>query len=718
MPTPNRRVLTFAGVAIALGGLSYWASSAAPHGNGASSSPYFGWFGLIAIGVLWLVSAVFSGDWNPMALAMGADNRLSTSKFQLLLWTACVGFVYAMVYADRVATLGRVDPITTVPQNVLIALGISITSALAAAAITGSQVSANPDNKDVADSPSYDPSALVRNDGSSTASLTKVQILFWTAVAVIVYLITSFHELGTIATCVGAPGAACAFPDIDTTLMVFMGLGHASYIGGKLAAATTPALTSVSDDNQDAGKIITLTGANLGSSGTILINGNAHNDVRVVSWTPICVKFVLPQPAGAQWNDGHKLALAVSVGGVASPPITYVFTARPAQVNARRTPISSAVRPIASTVLPGIDVSFAQGNAIDWDSVKSQRLAEFVYSRASCGANPSDDDPNFLRNHNECQRLGIPFGAYHFFLFDADAAEQARLFLQRIDGYTGTLCPMVDVEEESHPTGTAQEMVQRLSTFTDAVERALGSKLIIYTNQNTWNTHLAGTNAFSGHRLWVTNLNDDPNRPPAMPHGFADWTIYQYSSKGKLPLQNGTSSDVDLDVLKGGIQAIALSQSPPRRAVGVSSALAKIIYDGMDKKLKAVDASGSVIFQCEARNDSVAENAWRRDAGCPPGSYTIATPLTNDPNQPSTKDNDWIGEGCWFIPITGIAGHNGIGIHGGGTCTTPPDSNALRPQQGWCPTENCIRLQNEDLDTFAHLPVSGKPIEVVQPPSA
>lgn len=727
MSLPVRGLLTFLGVAILLATLCYWAQTAAPH---TPSSPYFAWFGLIAIGVLWLASAVFADDWNPLALAMGADNRLSTSKLQLLLWTASVGFVYAMVYADRVITLARVDPITSVPQNVLIAMGISITSAVAARAITVSQVSANPDNKDVADSPSYDPSALVREDGATTASLTKVQILFWTVVAIAVYIVTSFHQLGQIAGCTG--GSCPGLPDIDTTLMVFMGLGHASYIGGKLASGTTPALASVSDDDRSGAKIITLRGTNLGSSGSILINGQARDDAQVTSWTPTAITFVLPQPAGGKWVTGDKISLAVSVGGTASPSITYCYTepsqaAQPPRVlspmavsNVRRTappPVRPSIPIASSNLLAGIDISFWQGNAIDWDAVSAQRLARFAYSRASFGANPGNNDPNFVRNHNECKRLGIAFGAYHFFVFNEAGIDQARLFLQRIDSYAGDLCPMVDIEEGSNPTGTPQQMIQNLGGFTDAVGRALGSRVIIYTNQSTWNTYLGGTDAFSGHLLWIANLNDDPNLPPAMPRGFRDWTIYQYSSKGKLPLLNGGFSDVDLDVLKGGLDAVALSQTLPKRAVAVASALAKVLYDGIDKKLKAVDANGAVIFQCDAHNDSVAANAWRPDAGCPPGSYVLAAPESNNPEQPSTSDNDWVGEGRWFIPINDIAGHNGIGIHGGGTCTTPPDANALRPRQGWCPTENCIRLQNEDLDTFARLPISGKPIEVVQPPA-
>lgn len=208
-----------------------------------------------------------------------------------------------------------------------------------------------------------------------------------------------------------------------------------------------------------------------------------------------------------------------------------------------------------AALVHGVDVSFAQGDTIDWDAVKSQNIAQFVYSRAGYGTYEDDDDPNFFRNHNECKRLGIPFGCYHFFLCAQDGAAQARHFLARIDGYYGALRPMVDVEENS---GLADHMIENLASFTDAVEKALGAKMIVYTNQNTWNTNFGATDAFSGHPLWVSNFTGDPQQPPAMPGGFSDWTLYQYSSSGRIPLLDGSTTNVDLDVLKNGINAILL----------------------------------------------------------------------------------------------------------------------------------------------------------------
>lgn len=129
-------------------------------------------------------------------------------------------------------------------------------------------------------------------------------------------------------------------------------------------------------------------------------------------------------------------------------------------------------------------------------------------------------------------------------------------------------------------------------------------------------------------------------------------------------------------------------------------------YDGIDKHLKLFDADGGLVFMCDARNDSVADNAWRPDAGCPPGTFDVGAPEAN------TDAADEISMGPWFIPLYNIPGHDGIGIHGGGSCVYP---HSMDPHQGWCPTLNCIRLQNADLEALApkiKLPLQ---IKVVQP---
>jgi lysozyme len=198
----------------------------------------------------------------------------------------------------------------------------------------------------------------------------------------------------------------------------------------------------------------------------------------------------------------------------------------------------------------GVDVSFAQGE-IDWDAAKASLQLDFAYARATFGTNPADDDGDlFRRNHDECKRLQIPFGCYHFFRFDQDGNAQAEHFLEQINGRYGQLRAMVDVEEESGYGRDLDEMIANLAAFNAAVERALGARVIIYTNGDTWNGRMGGTSDFAGHQLWVADYTSAP-APEVMPAGFESWALWQYSDAGVLLRTDGTTCSVDLDRFAG-----------------------------------------------------------------------------------------------------------------------------------------------------------------------
>lgn len=99
-----------------------------------------------------------------------------------------------------------------------------------------------------------------------------------------------------------------------------------------------------------------------------------------------------------------------------------------------------------------------------------------------------------------------------------------------------------------------------------------------------------------------------------------------------------------------------------------------------------------VSWSCEAHNDPVPGSVGY-PGGCPPGTYILGDPENNDPGQLLEGEQACISMGPYFIPINNIPGHAGIGIHGGGSASPHP----LAAHQGFYPTENCIRVQNDDL---------------------
>jgi lysozyme len=200
-------------------------------------------------------------------------------------------------------------------------------------------------------------------------------------------------------------------------------------------------------------------------------------------------------------------------------------------------------------MLYGIDVSQYQGT-IDWDAVASTRKVEFVYARAIhvTAATKSGEDSAFIRNHDECTRLGVPFGAYLFYVPQADEAVQARSFLSFAKGRYGRLRPMIDVEDGPDQvwSDSLEARTSKLLTCIHIIEATLGPP-IVYTNRSTWSNQFDNASILSSYRLWVADYPQQSGKPKNLPEGWKDWTVHQYSSdRSFIP---GIDKSVDLDCL-------------------------------------------------------------------------------------------------------------------------------------------------------------------------
>ena len=98
--------------------------------------------------------------------------------------------------------------------------------------------------------------------------------------------------------------------------------------------------------------------------------------------------------------------------------------------------------------LKGVDVSLYQG-VINWEKVKSQ--IDFAILRVGYGNDiKSQDDTQFERNANECERLGIPYAVYLYSyatsesMIDSEVAHTLRLI-----GNHRPFCVYIDMEDNS-----------------------------------------------------------------------------------------------------------------------------------------------------------------------------------------------------------------------------------------------------------------------------
>jgi hypothetical protein len=179
---------------------------------------------------LWLLYRVASGG-SISSLYEGSDGRPSTSKFQFFAWTAVVVFAYAAIYSLKISA-HHFDAVNEIPKNVLIAVGMSVISAAAAKSITVSYISTGRITKSVAGKGSASFGAIFQDD-SGFPDLSKVQMIAWTFIAIATYLIavgSKIHQRDY-----------SSLPDIDSALMVLMGLGQGAYLGKKLVTQDTTA---------------------------------------------------------------------------------------------------------------------------------------------------------------------------------------------------------------------------------------------------------------------------------------------------------------------------------------------------------------------------------------------------------------------------------------------------------------------------------------------
>lgn len=189
----------------------------------------------------------------------------------------------------------------------------------------------------------------------------------------------------------------------------------------------------------------------------------------------------------------------------------------------------SAPRPrpplAASSVAPlrGLDVSYHSGH-VDWAAAVA-RGDRFGLTLATAGVDFCD--PFFFDHWEGMRQAGLVRGAYHFFVADDDAEEQAHHFLAQVPFEPGDLLPVVDIESRKRPV---PDLPARLRRFLDVVERSIGARPIIYTGPTFWRANM--TAEFGDYPLWIAEYDVDA---PQVPEGWKQWHLWQWRGNAELP---------------------------------------------------------------------------------------------------------------------------------------------------------------------------------------
>lgn len=198
-----------------------------------------------------------------------------------------------------------------------------------------------------------------------------------------------------------------------------------------------------------------------------------------------------------------------------------------------------------SSVAPsGIDVSGHQrghGEPIDWQEVAAHGQ-KFAFVKATEGETWTNE--HYLEDVRAANDAGLLVGTYHYARPAGDPRLQAAHYAATLAASPQhALPPVLDIEVNE---GRSPEELQRwVGEFLATTEQLTGRTPMVYTYRYFWREHLADTDQFTRHPLWLAAYQ---NHAPEPVGGWNHLTFWQRSETGRVP---GINGNVDLNLFNG-----------------------------------------------------------------------------------------------------------------------------------------------------------------------
>ena len=208
----------------------------------------------------------------------------------------------------------------------------------------------------------------------------------------------------------------------------------------------------------------------------------------------------------------------------------------------------------------GIDISRHQHEkgrrryAIYWPKVRITSLGHrhstggqtfpvsFVYIKSTEGT--SIRNRYFLKDYFAAKKQGIHVGAYHFFSLKTSALAQATYFVNHTLIRKDDFPPVLDVEPtdaQIRQIGGDEELMRRIRTFMDYVERRTHMRPILYVSQMFVNKHMThAVDIKQKYNVWIARYGE--YKPDVK------LVYWQLAADGHV---NGITGPVDINVFNG-----------------------------------------------------------------------------------------------------------------------------------------------------------------------
>jgi len=195
----------------------------------------------------------------------------------------------------------------------------------------------------------------------------------------------------------------------------------------------------------------------------------------------------------------------------------------------------------------GIDVSWAQGEYIDWEKVAASGV-EFAIIRAGRGRAGKDntmaEDVCFRRNIEEAQKNGIDVGVYFYSYATsvAEAEEEAEFFVDIIKGYKIQYPVILDLEENFQGEIGKKKLSNMIDAFFEVLMRNHYFPMLY--SYKAWIEQYLDMTELDKYAVWLAQVSDEVTYD-------GGYYIWQYSFTGKVSGivdYKGDLIGVDLDI--------------------------------------------------------------------------------------------------------------------------------------------------------------------------
>jgi lysozyme len=204
----------------------------------------------------------------------------------------------------------------------------------------------------------------------------------------------------------------------------------------------------------------------------------------------------------------------------------------------------------------GLDCSKYQAD-ITWSKAKAAGI-DFAFVKITEGTTGHEDSIYNVRNRVlEAQKNNVKISYYHFCRPgdinnpEDDANAEITNIINHYNILPKPNFPLVlDVEAYANNIiWSDTEKIDHMNKFITAFISGLKQRnisVIIYSYRSFINTNT--NHSFGSNPLWEAAYLDDPeNYQPAVPQGWSEWKIWQFTEKGLI---DGYVGDIDLNIMK------------------------------------------------------------------------------------------------------------------------------------------------------------------------